>query len=197
MHIKINIVIVRIQWLLVMLSTDTSHHKRSVTMTFRIDEHIMKLLRKESERRDISLNILVNHVLKQYIEWDMYACKAGMIPVAKPVLSALFDKMTPQEAIDLAIKVGQSAIHDIALFMKSKMDLHSFLSWFEMKMKNSSIEFSHRLVNYTHTYVMKHELGYNWSLYQKTLLQIMFNQIFEKQIDISIYDTTLIFQFTE
>ena len=166
-------------------------------MTFRIDEHIMKLLRNESERRDISLNILVNHALKQYVEWDLYASRAGMIPVAKPVVSALFDKMTPQETIELASKVGHSAIHDIALFMQSKMDLQSFLSWFEMKMKNSSIEFSHRLVNYTHTYVMKHELGYNWSMYQKTLLQIMFGEIFEKQIDISIYDTTITFQFTE
>ena len=166
-------------------------------MTFRIDEHIMKLLRNESERRDISLNILDNHALRQYVEWDMYASKAGMIPVAKPVVSALFDKMTPQETIELASKVGHSAIQDIALFMQSKIDLQSFLSWFDMKMKNSSIEFSHRVVNCTHTYVMKHELGYNWSLYQKTLLQIMFGEIFEKQIDISIYDTTITFQFTE
>jgi hypothetical protein len=105
--------------------------------------------------------------------------------------------MTPEETIELAYKVGQRATHDIALFMKSKMDLQSFLSWFEMRMKNSSIEFSHRLVNYTHTYVMKHELGYNWSLYQKTLLQVMFSQIFGKQIDISIYDSTLTFQFRE
>jgi hypothetical protein len=180
-----------------MLSTDIARHKRSATMTFRIDEHILNMLKKESERRDVSLNILVNHILKQYVEWDMYASKAGMVPVAKPVVSALFDKMTPQETMELASKVGQSATHDIALFMKSRMDLQSFLSWFEMRMKNSSIEFSHRLVNCTHTYVMKHDLGYNWSLYQKTLLQLMFSQIFGKQIDISIYDTTLTFQFTE
>jgi hypothetical protein len=44
---------------------------------------------------------------------------------------------------------------------------------------------------------MKHDLGYNWSLYQRTLLQRMFGEIFEKQIDISIYDSTLTFQFTE
>ena len=166
-------------------------------MTFRIDEHILNLLKKESERRDISLNTLVNHVLKQYVEWDMYACKAGMVPVAKPVVSALFNKMTPQETIELASKVGHSAIHDIALFMKSKMDLQSFLSWFEMKMENSSIEFSHRLVNHTHTYVIKHELGYNWSLYHKILLELMFSRVFEKQIDTSVYDTTLTFQFRE
>jgi hypothetical protein len=180
-----------------MLSADITNRKRTATMTFRIDEHILNLLKKESERRDISLNILVNHVLKQYVEWDMYACKAGMVPVAKPVVSALFDKMTPQETIELASKVGHNAIHDIALFMKSKMDLQSFLSWFEMKMNNSSIEFSHRLVNNTHTYVIKHELGYNWSLYQKTLLELMFSRVFEKQIDTSVYDTTLTFQFRE
>jgi hypothetical protein len=180
-----------------MLSADITNRKRTATMTFRIDEHILNLLKKESERRDISLNTLVNHVLKQYVEWDMYACKAGMVPVAKPVVSALFDKMTPQETIELASKVGHSAIHDIALFMKSKMDLQSFLSWFEMKMKNSSIEFSHRLANYMHTYVIKHELGYNWSLFQKTLLELMFRQVFEKQIAISIYDTTLTLQFRE
>ena len=103
-------------------------------MTFRVDEHMLNLLRKESERRDISLNILVNHVLKQYVEWDMYASKAGMVPVAKPVVSALFDKLTPQETIELASKVGQSATRDIALFMKSKMDLQwdeneKFIHW--------------------------------------------------------------------
>jgi hypothetical protein len=180
-----------------MLSAEVTNRKKTTTMTFRIDEHILSLLKKEAERRDVSLNILVNHVLKQYVEWDMYACKAGMVPVAKPVVSALFDKMTPQETIELASKVGQSAIHDVALFMKTKMDLQSFLSWFEMKMQNSSIEFSHTLVNSIHTYVIKHELGYNWSLYHKTLLQLMFNQVFGKKIAISVYDTTLTLQFQE
>jgi hypothetical protein len=180
-----------------MLSTDISKPKRTVTMTFRVDESILNVLKEESERKDISLNTLVNHVLKQYVDWDMYAAKAGMIPIAKPVVSALFDKMTPQEIIELASKVGQSAIHDIALFMKSRMDLPSFLSWFEMRMKNSSIELSHKAENSTHTYVIKHDLGYNWSLYHKTLLHLMFNQIFERQVDISIYDTTLMFQFSE
>ncbi len=180
-----------------MLSADLVRRKRTATMTFRIDEYVLNMLKKESGRRDISLNTIVNHVLKQYVEWDMYASKVGMVPMLKPVVSALFDKMTPQETIELASKVGHTATHDIALFMKSKMDLQSFLSWFEMRMKNSSIEFSHKLVNSTHTYVMKHDLGYNWSLYQKTLLQVMFSEIFGKQIDISIYDSTLTFQFTE
>ncbi len=166
-------------------------------MTFRVDEGILNVLKEESGRKDISLNTLVNHVLKHYVEWDMYAAKAGMIPLARPVVSALFDKMTPQEVIELASRVGHGAIHDIALFMNTRMDLQSFLSWFEIRMKNSSIEFSHKAENSTHTYVIKHDLGCNWSLYHKTLLQMMFNQIFGRQVNISIYDNTLKFQFRE
>ncbi len=180
-----------------MLSADISPHRRTATMTFRIDERILNLLKNESERKDISLNTLVNHVLKQYVDWDMYAAKAGMVPLAKPVVSALFDKMTPQEVVELASKVGQSAIHDIPLFMNTRIDLETFVSWFEMRMKNSSIQFSHKFENGSHNYVIKHELGYNWSLYHKTILRLMFNQIFEKQVDISIYDNALAFQFAE
>jgi hypothetical protein len=180
-----------------MLSEHRSRHRKTASMTFRIDQNILELLKRESERRDVGLNILVNHILKQYAEWDMYASKAGLISVPKPVVSELFDRMTPQETIELASKVGKRSIRDIALFMKGNMDLESFLSWFEARMKNSSIEFSHRLANHTHIYVMKHELGYNWSLYHKTLLQLLFREIFGKEIDISIYNTTLTFQFRE
>jgi hypothetical protein len=180
-----------------MLSANIRPNRRTITMTFRLDESILNLLKSESERKDVSLNTLVDHVLKQCIEWDMYAAKAGMLPLAKPVVSTLFDKMTPQEVVELESKVGPSAIHDIALFMASRIDLESFVSWFEMRMKNSSIQLSHKSENGSHNYVIKHELGYNWSLYHKTILQLMFNQIFEKQVNISIYDTALAFQFLE
>ncbi len=64
-------------------------------------------------------------------------------------------------------------------------------------MKNSLIELSHKVENSTPTYVIKHDLGCNWSLYPKTLLRLLFNQTFARQVKISIYDTTLMFQFTE
>ena len=165
--------------------------KKTTTMTFRIEEGVMAQLRAESDKREVSLNTFVNQILKRFVEWDMYEPKVGMIPIAKPIVHTLFDKMSDEEIIEMAHKVGKGAVHDIALFMKSTMDLGSFLSWFETRMKNSSIEFSHAAKEGRHTYVMKHDLGYNWSLYHKTMLELVFTEILQKRVQVTISDTMM------
>jgi hypothetical protein len=143
--------------------------KKSVTMTFRIDESIMNTLRNESEQREVSLNTLVNQILKRYVEWDLYEPKVGMIPLAKPIVVEMFQKMNEDEIVDIARRIGKNAVKDIALFMKGKIDVNSFLSWFESRMKTSSVELNHMIENDSHTYIMKHDLGENWSFYHKNL----------------------------
>jgi hypothetical protein len=177
-----------------MPDSESSSNKKTVTMTFRVEEGVMALLRSESEKREVSLNTLVNQVLKRFVEWDMFEPKVGMIPIAKPIVQTLFEKMTEEEIKEMARKVGKGAIHDIALFMKSRMDLDSFLSWFEMRMKNSSIEFNHSVKGGRHTFMTKHDLGYNWSLYHKTLLELIFNEVLQKRIETAITSSMLAFE---
>lgn len=174
-------------------SNGSGNSKRAtVTMTFRIEESVMAALRSESEK-EVSLNTLVNQVLKRFVEWDMFEPKVGMIPIARPVVQTLFEKMSREGVVEMAQKVGKGAVHDIALFMKSKMDLDSFLSWLEMRMKNSSIEFSHRVRDGRHVFIMKHDLGYNWSLYHKTLLELIFNEVLQKRVESVITASMLTF----
>jgi len=80
----------------------TDRAKRNITMTFRLDENVIATLRAESERRHISLNTIVNQILRRYVEWDMYESKVGLISMLKPVVAELFKKTNKQEIIDLA-----------------------------------------------------------------------------------------------
>jgi hypothetical protein len=171
--------------------------KKTVTMTFRIEEAVLDQLRSESEKKEVSLNTFVNQVLKRFVEWDMYESKVGMIPIARPIVYTLFEKMDEGEVIEMAKKVGKGAVHDIALFMKRQMDIGSFLSWLETRLKNSSVEFSHSVKNGRHTYVIKHDLGRNWSLYHKTLLEQIFSEVLGRRADIAITSTTMSFAVDE
>ena len=65
----------------------------------------------------------------------------------------------------------------LPLFMKSKIDLASFLSWLDVRMRNLSVEISHTVEGSTHTYILKHDLGENYSLFQKTVLELIFNDV--------------------
>ena len=171
--------------------------KKTSTMTFRIDDNVLRILRSESERHQISLNTLINQLLKRFVEWDMYESKVGMIPIAKPIVVELFNKMSKEEISKMALDIGKNAVHDISLFMKNKMDLDSFLSWFETRMNSSLTETNHSIQNGFHVYVLKHELGENWSLYHKIILQSIFNEIFVKTVDIQISNTTIRFKFRQ
>ena len=104
--------------------------RKTSTFTLRIDENIIKSLQNESRLQDISLNTLINKILKRYVEWDSYEPKVGMIPMTKPVITTLFNMMSEEEILDLVINFGKNVVQDIAYFMKMKSDPDSFLTWF-------------------------------------------------------------------
>lgn len=170
--------------------------KKSDTISFRLDNVVLEKLRKESEKQGLSLNVLVNQILKRYMEWDVFESKVGMIPVAKPVLDSLFKKLSEKEVTDIAKKVGGEIVKDIATFMKGSMNLESFVSWFETRMNMSGFDMNHDVRNDTHTYIIKHDLGKNWSLYHKTVLEIIFRDVLEKQVSVETDARMITLTFT-
>lgn len=173
-------------------------NRKTVTMTFRLDESIVNKRRNEANYREVSLNTLVNQVLKRFVEWDVFESKVGMIPIAKPLVIKLFESMTEDEIVGMANSIGKNAAKDIALFMKNKIDIYSFLSWFELRMKNSSAEIKHEVEkDNTHVYIVRHNLGKNWSLNHKIVLELIFNDLIGQHIHVTTSATTFSFKFQD
>ncbi|MGE5660892.1 MAG: hypothetical protein ACM3X1_01455 [Ignavibacteriales bacterium] len=138
----------------------TSRNSKSITMTFRINENVLEKMKENTEDRDISLNTLANQIFKRYIEWESYQPKLGMIPIARPVLIQLFENIDEEKIVDIATNVGRDVVKDIALFMKHRIDIDSFLEWFETRMKTASVEISHQEMDgnrKVHSYIIKHD----------------------------------------
>jgi hypothetical protein len=162
----------------------TNDNKRTATMTFRVRRDIMEKLRHNAKIRGISLNMLINQIFKDYADWYMFESKIGMIPLSKPILIELFKDLRKDEVIDIATNIGKIAIYNIAIFMNVKMDIDSFMAWFEARMKNSSIGVSHIVHDKIHSYTIKHDICFNWSLYHKALLEVIFGELYKKEVDI-------------
>jgi hypothetical protein len=105
--------------------------------------------------------------------------------------------MKQEEVIEIATKVGKDEVRDTASFMRGQMDLSSFLSWFEMRMINSSVQVSHTNQDGFHTYMMRHDIGKNWSIYHKTILELIFHEVFNRKIPVKADKNILSFQFSE
>jgi hypothetical protein len=109
-----------------------------------LDEDNVRKLYSEAQSQGISLNSLLNHIIYSFLEWHIFECKIGMVPIAKPVARELFTKMSKEQIIDIAKCLGKNEVQNAAIFMKGrKMDLDSFLSYFKNRMNFSSVQLIH------------------------------------------------------
>jgi len=175
----------------------TQTPKKTSTITFRLDDDIVKKLRSESGNRQVSTNVLVNQALRRFLEWDIYEPVAGFVMINKRVFALIFGKMKQEEIIDIATRIGKNEVRDIALFMRGGMDMSSFMSWFETRMINSSVQVSHTNQDGSHTYIMRHDIGKNWSIYHKTILELIFREVFNRKIPVKSDKNMISFQFSE
>ena len=176
------------------INMNSDQSKKSTrSVSFRLDSKIIDEMQREANQNEISLNVLVNKTLKKYTEWGRYENKIGMMPVPKLMLSSLIDR-----AIEIATKNGlltdttldsyrdqiiteaattaYSLMKDAVLFMRKDYNLWTVLSVLQEYMKVSGINSDHQIESgRKHVFVIKHELGENWSLFTKELL----TQIFE------------------
>ena len=58
-------------------------------ITFRIPSSSISQLREESKMKQVSLNTLVNQILKDHLDWHRYAAQAGMFHVPRSTFSRL------------------------------------------------------------------------------------------------------------
>ena len=188
-----------------------SQSRKSRSVTFRLDSKVIDDLQTEADNREISLNVLVNQVLKRYAEWDRYENKIGMMPVPRMILSNLIDKSISiakssgvkdvdryrDEIIKEAAELAFTLMKDSVLFMKKQYNLWVVLSVLEEYMKVSGIKSDHKLEgSRKHVFIIQHELGENWSLFTKDLLALIFEKLANVKAEINVTPNTTIAEVT-
>lgn len=192
----------------VTLKENSASPRKTRSITFRLDTSVIDELQREADQKEISLNILVNQALKRYAEWDRYESRIGMMPVPKVMLSSLIDKSVKiakdngikdveshrDEIIKSAAEIAFSIMKDSVLFMKKQYNLWAVLSVLEEYMKVSGINSDHRLEGggRKHVFIIKHELGENWSLFTRELFKLIFENLAKVKVEVSITPNTTV-----
>jgi hypothetical protein len=187
-------------------SGESTRPRKSRSITFRLDANVIEELQREADEGEFSLNILVNHVLRRYVDWDRYEKKLRMIPVPTTLLSKLIDEIInlavdqgipdlnihKDEIIKNVAETAFSVIKDSVLFMKKKYNLWTVLDVLQEYMKVSGIMSDHRIEpGRRHVFIIQHELGENWSQFAKELLYMIFAELAEVRAEINMTPKTV------
>jgi hypothetical protein len=166
-------------------------------ITFRIPSSSINQLREESNKKQVSLNTLVNQILKDHVNWYTYAAQAGMFFVPRSTFSRLVDDLTEEQLSKHAADIAKKEFVDIGLLLRGEFTLPSFLNILENWSRMSSIPYKHEIKNDIHNFTIQHDMGRNFSFLIKELYRCILEEMFERKSDFTITDNTVMFRFRE
>jgi hypothetical protein len=189
------------------IKENTSQSRKTRSLTIRLNSIVIDELQTEADNRQMPLSVLINQILKRYVEWDRYQNRIGMMPVPRAMLSNLTDKaisiaetrgvkdidLYRDELIKQASELAFSLIKDSVLFMKKHYNLEVVLSVLKEYMEASGIKADHKLeASRKHVFIIQHDLGENWSLFAKELLALIFENLANAKAEIDMTPNTTI-----
>lgn len=103
----------------------------STTRSFRVDTELSKVLDEESERMGVSVNALVNMILKRYSEFTRFLSKIDLVVVNRELLKSLFDSYPGDDIYGLGVIAGETIPRDTILFWKKTLNFETVLEYIE------------------------------------------------------------------
>ena len=88
----------------------------STTRSFRVDTELSKIPDEESERMGVSVNALVNMILKRYSNLPALSPKIDLVVVNRELLKSLFDSYPDEDIYGLGVSCRRKSFLVIQFF---------------------------------------------------------------------------------
>lgn len=145
--------------------------------TFRIEPNILKDLVSESNQHVISLNALVNQILRSYVRWEKQASKSGWILMQKKVIKSIIEELDEKTITKIAIPLAKEVMTDTLLSMHSKVDLDGWISVTKDRSEKSSFGFQEIRNNGKTKLIITHNMGLKWSIFHELYYKQMLRDL--------------------
>ena len=146
------------------------------SVTFRISGDILLAMRQMSQERGVSLNTLVNNVLKSYVDWESNAVKAGFGVFQREVVREAIGSLDENTLRKIAANTA-STYKDMLLLMKGSSDLESFICIVKERAKRAGFNLREFEEAEGTKIILQHDMGANWSTYYKLYHEKVINSI--------------------
>jgi hypothetical protein len=163
-------------------------------VTFRFNDEILRKLRNEADQKRISLNTLASQIFQSYIEYDVYASRAGMVSFPKSLLIRIMDGLNEREVDQLSEYIAKNEFKEMTLLMKNEYTLSAFLDLIESWLRISGFGYRRDIVDGVQTFVIQHDMGKRWSVYFERLIRYVFQDLKQPTPTFDVTDNSLAFR---
>jgi hypothetical protein len=171
---------------------------KTETITFRLPTYLIEELRNDSELEEVSLNSFVTRIFSNHIKWERYERRAGLLPMTRPFLKEVLNQMTETQVNSLAYKIEKDSFKSILGFLNENIELEDFIKFLRTWLTASWMQHNIEIKNGSYyRFNIQHDLGIKWSLYVKTLVSELCQDVLNTKVDVKIDDNLISLVFRE
>ena len=166
--------------------------KKSVTRTFRINKEWDDVLQKEALEQGVSVNVLMNKILRRYALFERWADKYEVLHIMPRTLERILDVASEEglaeagqaegsvRPIDSLTMMGRRPSHESLVSLVTEFyGGTDFARWFQC-------DYYPELGS--EVFHLRHRLGNKWSIFIKNYLTSMFESLLKTKVESKAMD---------
>lgn len=151
---------------------------RTIPKSFRVDEPALQAIQKDAESQNLSLNSLVNQILKQYADYDRFARKINTVKLSSSTFRGLLSALDAKQVIEIAKASGSGVPQAMATAKSGRVDMKALLDHLRYLAAYAHLcELSETADSQGHSISLIHDFGLNWSIFLVHYVTAMFGLI--------------------
>jgi len=157
------------------METPNSPVRRSVTSSFRIDAEVYEVLQRDANAKSISLNSLVNHVLRRYSEFDMYMARFKGVALTLRTFGELMDNVGDEALAQMGSLAGAEVPKAMISAMYGSASPKNAMKFLKLiAAYSANWRYSEAPSEGGTTVVLAHDLGHKGSIFFSNYFEGMF-----------------------
>ena len=170
---------------------------KTETVTFRLSSALIGELRRDAEVEGVSLNGYASKIFSNHILWERYERKVGLLPMTEAFLKEALHQLSDEQVVNLAQKLEKQKFKNILAFMNDNPTVADFVelirTWLNVSWMQQNVE----VHDGTYQFKIQHNLGSKWSLYVRTLVAELAQDVLGKKINVKTMGETIAFSFSD
>jgi len=86
--------------------TSEKNSSKSVNVSSRIDRNLYELLVEDAKIKGISINSLMNVIVKKYVDWGRFSDELGLASISKRSLGKIFENLSDETIEQISKEIG-------------------------------------------------------------------------------------------
>jgi predicted DNA-binding protein YlxM (UPF0122 family) len=169
-----------------------SNRKKTITRTFRIKDDWDMILSEEAERQNISVNALIDKILRSYALFNRYADRLKILNLPDRILRAAIQFLPDERVVEEAENFGNLDAVDFFHSLGYPREYETFV--YLVREHFGGPEFArwyqcfHHSMETQDLFHLQHTLGRKWSVFVDTYLRTILKTITNTKVESRIYD---------